>query len=603
MAVELDVCSGGSPGPLLSYFFMMSDNLISDDDERTRIALDEINSYEELVEQGSTHTVSLYEDVSDGGFSDDARYDQEVNVLEREYFDSIHTAEFGVNDTYSTSKFRVDGKTLSDFESKHFHQYNVTPNRPLTAFFKTESYVNAKEIFEALKSEGFAADHVRCLQRKPTGEIYITFKTQEIRDAFLKTRKFASPRAPNNFFVPQNAERPLTYLTIYDAPYELSDEAIIHRLAPYCEVIWHRRGKFAGTAGAVYNGLRHYRVCLDHAIPCYLRFGKFLVRLQYDGQNPTCRKCNRPDHKAVDCRNKICFNCDGLGHEARECIRPMYCCICKSGQHLARDCKFSWRRAARNQIPEQPRPTEGTGGNESDLAEGSPAAHAPGESPASTPGEIVEDMNEDLNEDVTPSAPEDATGREDDEQKSPAEENPPLTSPRLEESQLTPVPGASPAPEGDFTETLDSVADLSVSAVTQHTQDAPTPRIDENSFIVEERSNRAAAKTIPNTEMHATPESSASWADIVDRAPVVNSPTTQRGAKPQRGPRRRITPAPSLIPALTRKKTQPARVPTSKTAPQPRVNSGDSEVMDTSVGSRKRKNDVEDSEGGGKLSA
>lgn len=168
---------------------------------------------------------------------------------------------------------------------------------------------------------------------------------------------------------------------------------------------------------------------------------------------------------------------------------------------------------------------------------------------------------------------------------------------------MTPVPGASPAPEGDFTETLDSAAGLSVSAVSQHTQEAPSPRVDENGFIVEKRSNRAAVQTIPNTEMQATPESSASWADIVDRAPVVKSPTIQREPKPQRGPRRRITPAPSLIPALTRKKTQPARVPTSKTAPQPRVNSGDSEIMDTSGGSRKRKNDVEDSEGGGKLSA
>ena len=27
-----------------------------------------------------------------------------------------------------------------------------------------------------------------------------------------------------------------------------------------------------------------------------------------------------------------------------ECICPMYCCICKSGQHLARTCCFSWHR-------------------------------------------------------------------------------------------------------------------------------------------------------------------------------------------------------------------------------------------------------------------
>ena len=29
---------------------------------------------------------------------------------------------------------------------------------------------------------------------------------------------------------------------------------------------------------------------------------------------------------------------------ARDCVRPMYCCICKSGTHLAYICPFSWHR-------------------------------------------------------------------------------------------------------------------------------------------------------------------------------------------------------------------------------------------------------------------
>ena len=47
----------------------------------------------------------------------------------------------------------------------------------------------------------------------------------------------------------------------------------------------------------------------------------------------------------AECQNRICFNCDGLGHEACECVRPMYCFICKSGQHLTWNCMLSWRRA------------------------------------------------------------------------------------------------------------------------------------------------------------------------------------------------------------------------------------------------------------------
>ena len=90
--------------------------------------------------------------------------------------------------------------------------------------------------------------------------------------------------------------------------------------------------------------------------------------LYHDGQVPTCRKCNRPDHKAAECRNIVCFNCDGLGHTARQCMKPMYCCTCKSRQHLARDCPHSWKRSvqcvdldgARDDI------AEGTGAGEGD---------------------------------------------------------------------------------------------------------------------------------------------------------------------------------------------------------------------------------------------
>ena len=35
----------------------------------------------------------------------------------------------------------------------------------------------------------------------------------------------------------QDIDRPLTYLTIYEAPFEVPDMAIIRRLSPFCEVL------------------------------------------------------------------------------------------------------------------------------------------------------------------------------------------------------------------------------------------------------------------------------------------------------------------------------------------------------------------------------
>ena len=580
---------------------MMSSNLIIDDEE-TRATLDRINNYEE-EEVRSNYTASLYEGVSEGDFSDNDDTHQDVNRLEREYFDTCHRADAGVNDTFAMSGVFIDGKTLSEFEYKHFHEHNVTPDRPCTAFFKSESFIPAKEIFEALKTEGFTSDHVRCLQRKPTGEIYITFKTQETRDAFLKTTKIASPRAPNKFFVPQDSERPLTYLTIYDAPYELPDEAIIHRLSPYCEVMWHRRGKHSGATSAVFNGLRHYRVCLENPIPSYLRFGKFQLRLQYEGQTPTCRRCNRLDHKAADCKNTVCFNCDGLGHEARDCIRPMYCCICKSGQHLARECKFSWLPAAPPRASNRPRSGRRRVENESDRSDRLLATRTSDEELSAAP----EEPSADAEISIAPSGSSESAPVDcpDDLQIS---EGVRLSeaSPCLEESQMTPVPGPSPAPEGDFTETLDSAAGLSVPNPSPPLREDPGLEVNEEGFIVEKQSNLPDVDTVPNTRMQPTPQSDgSSWADIVDRAsPVVDSPKPKRDPTPRKpGPRRRIVPTPSLIPALMRRRTQPAKVPTSKITPLSRENSVDAEDMDTSTGSRKRKNTIEDGEGGGKLSA
>lgn len=289
----------------------------------------------------SIHTARLYSDVSEEEFSDcNEDFLEEVNNLEREYFESLHVKNVEANANYRDTPVIRGEKILSAFEKENFHQYNVTPDRPCSAFFKTDSYMPAAEIFEALKKDGFRSEYYRCLQRKPNGDIFLTFRTGELRDAFLSRSSLVTRRRS---FAPNDSERPLTYLTVYDAPYELPDAAIVHRLSPYCEVVWYRRGTYKNRGG-VLNGLRHFRVRVNYAIPSYLRFGKFQLRLLHEGQIPTCRKCNRTGHKAAECRKKICFNCDGLGHMSKECIRPMYCCICKSGQHLARNCHFSWHR-------------------------------------------------------------------------------------------------------------------------------------------------------------------------------------------------------------------------------------------------------------------
>ena len=246
---------------------------------------------EVLSEEGSTHTARLYSEVSSDEFDDCYdQFAQEVNQLEREYFDSLHRENLENNHNHVETHYKYGSvfidKVLSEVERKNFHRYNVTPDRPCSAYFKADSYISAADIFEILAKEGFRTEHVRCLQRTPSGEIFITFKLPDIRQAFLQKSSLVY-RKSNRHFVPNDKERPLTFLTICDTPYKLPDSAIIHRLQPYCEVLWYRLGTYKAHDG-VFNGLRHYRVRVINPLPSYMRFGKFLIRLYHDGQVPTC---------------------------------------------------------------------------------------------------------------------------------------------------------------------------------------------------------------------------------------------------------------------------------------------------------------------------
>ena len=65
-----------------------------------------------------------------------------------------------------------------------FTRVNSVPDRPLSAFFQMPFQISASEIFETLASDGFKPEHIKCLQRKPTGEVLITLKTKQICDNF-----------------------------------------------------------------------------------------------------------------------------------------------------------------------------------------------------------------------------------------------------------------------------------------------------------------------------------------------------------------------------------------------------------------------------------
>jgi len=243
----------------------------------------------------------------------------------------------------STEEREVYQRYLSSskFEKDNFHPCNTPPDRPCSAFFNLpEHFTTTKDIFDGLLRDGFPASSVRCLQRLPNDGVLVSFSSEEVRNRFLRKSSLIIRKRVS---VAHPASRRLTYVNVYDAPYELPDSAIEERLKAYGRVFSHRRGKCQEFPD-IFNGVHHLRIALEDDIPCFLRFGRFQVRVKYNNQPKTCRKCNSPDHLAKDCQNTICFNCDTIGHLSRDCPDGMRCCMCKSLEHVAVDCPHSWYR-------------------------------------------------------------------------------------------------------------------------------------------------------------------------------------------------------------------------------------------------------------------
>ena len=258
---------------------------------------------------------SMYEDISDG----EIQYvEDEVPADNNETYatktargtsdgNDASSEDLSDSEVYPRRRMYGQQRYLSDFEKEHFHPLNVTLDRPCTAFFRADSELSGKDLFDSFIKIGIPANAVRCLQRKPTGECFVTFSTAEYCTRFLEKSHFVIRRSNYTYTTTHPAQTTLTYLTIYDAPYEMPDAAIEERLKPYCIVHSRRRGKLQGYSN-ILNGLGHYRVEILNPVPCYLRFGKFQLRFYHDDQTKTCRRCGKSEHIAKNCENQVCFN-------------------------------------------------------------------------------------------------------------------------------------------------------------------------------------------------------------------------------------------------------------------------------------------------------
>ena len=83
----------------------------------------------------------------------------------------------------------------------------------------------------------------------------------------------------------------------------------------------------------VLTGSLTAKMRLRDPIPSFLYFGPIFLALNYDGQTPTCRKCDSSGHIAKFCNVKRCFNCGGSSHLNQQCPESIKCQGCASSSH------------------------------------------------------------------------------------------------------------------------------------------------------------------------------------------------------------------------------------------------------------------------------
>ena len=463
----------------------------------------------------------LYEDASDGAFAnlaDDAlnppSYAQAASTgVSLEEGASHNDGNEDSNDVgsghraddrppfdHGDTPFRI----LSDIERNNFHPLNVTPSRPCTAFFRVGEDVTSKQIFDSFRNSGIPVQAVRCLQRKPSGDVVVTFSTAQYRDLFLQH----SPLIERRKYPTHPDSSPLVFLTIYDAPHELPESAIEHRLKPFCKVYSRRRGRVQGYPDAC-NGIRHYRVSLFRNVPCYLRFGRFQLRFYHDGQQKTCRKCGSPDHLARDCENSVCFNCDTIGHTAKECTEAMRCCICKSTGHKAVDCPLSWhRRPVPASRSSSPRAENAVNAEDPAEASSQPATRD-GATPANDDASDNEEVSPSAADGSNSSAPMDTTPRTADADSAGGTIPPPSSPPSALDPQgflmpyvdlttLTVHPGTFPISTAESSVLDDLVVSDDADEFEDVDEDLPDDDADEIEIVLSNDGTSADTPTSPS---------------------------------------------------------------------------------------------------------
>lgn len=138
------------------------------------------------------------------------------------------TSDDTIDDTYAARAARTAGLCFTVPPSRRVE--NDIPSRPCTALFTPHAFAPAHAVFEALDRLDMPEDAVKCMQRKQNGEVLITFKTEALKEASVRQNTLT---VDDEVLAIQDVDRPLVFVTIFDAQHEMPDLVLINRLSDF----------------------------------------------------------------------------------------------------------------------------------------------------------------------------------------------------------------------------------------------------------------------------------------------------------------------------------------------------------------------------------
>ena len=196
----------------------------------------------------SLEVSSMDNDIGNGSQNWGVSFENDVmpEVPDRAYsavlMSGVHDGSTSGSSAHSAQPaiIRYGTATLKDVTAN-----NEPPNHPCSLYFKyAKSAFDLRSLLQDVKKIGISVASVRCVQKVPSDAYNITFTTSEERRLFYEKSNYVSRSADAVYTV-----------YIYDAPCELPDGALVHRLSQYGEVKKIIRRTYSGY-GHLETGIR-----------------------------------------------------------------------------------------------------------------------------------------------------------------------------------------------------------------------------------------------------------------------------------------------------------------------------------------------------------